>query len=421
MAIVVATAITGGLRPAILTSFVSGFALNYFFTPPLRSMTIASPENAFALVLFILVAIGVSSVVDIAARRAAQAEKASAEADALTVLSHSLLHAGDMRTLLAGACELFGMRGAAIVGEDGEVIVGFGAPIADLESADVSVKVDDESHLALVGRSLAAADQRLLKAYAAHASVLADRRRAMKASSERRVLEETDRTRTALLAAVSHDLRSPLAAVKAAVSSLRNEQIEWSPEDEESLLATVEEGADRLEDLVANLLDMSRLQMGVVNAHVDEVELEGTIRTALSSLAGRERVDTEVVDDAALVVADAGLLERVLANLVGNALTYASADSRVRVDASAAGARALVRVVDTGPGVPRGQRERLFEPFQRLGDVPRGEGIGLGLAVARGLTEAMGGTLTVEDTPGGGLTFVLDLPLPGARHDGRKA
>ncbi len=421
MAIVVATAITGGLRPAILTSFVSGFALNYFFTPPLHKLTVASGENAFALVLFVIVALAVSSVVDLAARRTAQAEKATAEADALTVLSHSLLHAGDMRTLLAGACELFGMRGAAIISRDGELIVGFGAPIPDLESADVSVKVDDESHLALVGRSLAAADQRLLKAYAAHAAVLAERRRAMKARSERRVLEETDRTRTALLAAVSHDLRSPLAAVKAAVSSLRNDQIEWSAEDEESLLATVEEGADRLEDLVANLLDMSRLQMGAVNAHVDEVEVEGTIRTALSSLAGRERVDIAVADDAALVVADAGLLERVLANLVGNALTYASADSRVRLDASAAGTRALVRVIDTGPGVPLDQRERLFEPFQRLGDVPRGEGIGLGLAVARGLTEAMGGTLTVEDTPGGGLTFVLDLPLPATALDGGAA
>lgn len=413
MALVVATAITGGSRPAILTSFLSGFVLNFFFTPPLHRVTVASGENALALALFVIVAVAVSSVVDLAARRTAQAEKARAEADALTVLSHSLLHAGDMRTLLASACELFGMRGAAIIGADGEIRIGFGTPIADLASADVSVKVDEETSLALVGRSLAAADQRLLKAYAAHASVLAERLRGMKEKSERRVLEEADRTRTALLAAVSHDLRSPLAAVKAAVSSLRNEQIEWSPEDEQALLATVEEGADRLDDLVANLLDMSRLQMGAVKAHVDEVELDGTIRAALASLAGRERVDVEIADEAALVAADAGLLERVVANLAGNALTYARADSRVRVDASAAGERALVRVIDTGPGVPLEQRERLFEPFQRLGDVPRGEGVGLGLAVARGLTEAMGGTLTVEDTPGGGLTFVLDLPLAG--------
>jgi two-component system sensor histidine kinase KdpD len=421
MALVVATAITGGLRPAIVTSFLSGFALNYFFTPPLRTFAIASGENAFALALFVAIAIAVSSVVDLAARRTAQAEKASAEADALTVLSHSLLHAGDFTTLLANACELFGMRGAAIVRSDGQVVEAFGVPIADRDAADVAVPIDDETSLVLVGRSLQAADQRLLRAYAAHASVLAERRIAARESSERRQLSETDRTRTALLAAVSHDLRTPLAAVKAAVSSLRSTQVEWSPEDEAALLETVEEGADRLDDLIANLLDMSRLQMGAVTAHVDVVELDATVGKALGSLPGRERVDVDIAATAALVLADAGLLERVLANVVGNALTYAPADTRVRVDAVAAGERAVVRVVDTGPGVPPAHRDRLFEPFQRLGDVPRGEGVGLGLAVARGLSEAMGGTLSAEDTPGGGLSFVLDLPLAGTEPDGGSA
>ncbi|MET0931421.1 MAG: ATP-binding protein [Aeromicrobium sp.] len=418
MALVVATAITGGLRPAIVTSFLSGFALNYFFTPPIRTFAIASAENAFALVLFVVVAIAVSSVVDLAARRTAQAEKASAEADALTVLSHSLLHAGDFATLLANACELFGMRGAAIIRADGEVTEAYGTPIVDPDAADVIVPVDDESSLVLVGRSLQAADQRLLKAYAAHASVLAERQIAARESSERRQLAETDRTRTALLAAVSHDLRTPLAAVKAAVSSLRNTGIAWSPEDEAALLETVEEGADRLDDLIANLLDMSRLQMGAVTAHVDVVELAGTVASSLTPLVGRERVDVDIAPGAALVVADAGLLERVLANVVGNALTYAPDDTRVRIDAVVVAERVVVRVVDTGPGVPQDQRDRLFEPFQRLGDVPRGEGVGLGLAVARGLTEAMDGTLSAEDTPGGGLSFVLELPRAGPGPEG---
>jgi len=416
MALVVATSITGGLRPAIVASFVSGFALNYFFTPPLRTFAIASSENAFALALFVVVAIAVSSVVDLAARRTAQAEKASAEADALSVLSHSLLHAGDFTTLLANACELFGMRGAAIIGADGETRVASGDRIETLSAADVVMPVDDETSLALVGRSLPAADQRLLKAYAAHASVLGERRRAAAESSQRRLLAETDRTRTALLAAVSHDLRSPLSAVKAAVSSLRSTEIEWSPEDEQALLETVEEGADRLDDLIANLLDMSRIQMGAVKAHVDEVEVEAAIVAASTSLVGRERVDISVADDAAVVAADAGLLERVLANVIGNALVHALSDTQIRVVATARDGRVVVRVVDTGPGVPVDQRGGLFEPFQRLGDVPRGEGVGLGLAVARGLTESMGGTLIAEDTPGGGLTMVLDLPSTGVQR-----
>jgi two-component system sensor histidine kinase KdpD len=413
MALVVGTAIVGGRWPAIACSFVSGFTLNFFFTPPLRTVTIASGENAFAVVLFIAVGVAVSSVVGLAARRSAQAEKASAEADALTVLSHSLLHAGDFGTLLAGACELFGMRGAAVVGADGQVRHAHGEAV-DTASADVVMPIDDDASLVLVGRALPAADQRLLKAYAAHASVLEERRRAARESSERRVLAETDRTRTALLAAVSHDLRSPLSAVKAAVSSLRNTDIQWSPEDEAALLETVEEGADRLDDLVANLLDMSRIQMGAVKAHVDVVELEAVVQVALAALPGRSRVDVSVERDAALVAADAGLLERVLANVVGNAVAYTPDGTRVAVEATAAssstGERVVVRVVDRGPGVPAAERGGLFEPFQRLGDVPRGEGVGLGLAVARGLTEAMGGTVTAEDTPGGGLTFVLDLP-----------
>jgi two-component system sensor histidine kinase KdpD len=414
MALVVATAIAGGRWPAVACSLISGFALNFFFTPPLRTFAIASGDNAVAVVLFVLVGVAVSSVVGLAARRTAQAEKAAAEADALAVLSHSLLHAGDFTTLLSSACELFGMRGAAVIASDGTVVEASGELVASADRADVVMPIDVHSTLALVGRSLPAADQRLLKAYAAHASVLGERRRAAQERSERLVLAETDRTRTALLAAVSHDLRTPLAAVKAAVSSLRNTEIAWSPEDEQALLETVEEGADRLDDLVANLLDMSRIQMGAVTAHVHEVEVEAVVAAAVSQLAGSDRVDIAVDDEAAVVAADAGLLERVLANLIGNALSYAPDHTRVRVDATASGDRVVLRVVDTGPGVPHDQQQRLFEAFQRLGDVPQGEGIGLGLAVARGLTGAMGGTLTAEDTPGGGLTFVLDLPARGA-------
>ncbi len=416
MALVVATALVGGRWPAFTASAVSGGALNFFFTPPTRTLTIASPENAFALLLFVVVALAVSSVVDLAARRTAQAERASGEADALTVLSHSLLHAGGDRTaLLASACELFGMRGAAILGPGDEVVLSHGAPIERLRSADVSVPIDDTTQLALVGHPLAASDQRLLKAYAVHAAVLGERRLAARERHERRVLEETDRTRTALLAAVSHDLRTPLAAVKAAVSSLRSTQVVWSDEDEAELLRTVEEGADRLDDLVENLLDMSRIQMGAVSAHVDQLDVAVVLEAAIASLPERDRVRIAVAPEATRVVADAGLLERVVANVVANALAYAPEPTPVNLDVSRAADRVVVRIADHGPGVPTDQRDRLFEPFQRLGDVPRGEGIGLGLAVARGLTEAMGGTVLVEDTPAGGLTFVVDLPAEQER------
>lgn len=411
MALVIATAIVGGLMPAIIAAVISGSLLNFFFTPPLRTLTIADPENAFAIAIFIVVGIAVASVVDLAARRTAQAEKARAEADALAVLSHSLIHAGDdFPELLASACELFGMRGAVILAGQ-SVLVSHGDAPTSLADADVKIAVDPERTLALKGRALPAADQRLLKAYAAHASVIGERHRAAAESAERRALAEGDRTRTALLAAVSHDLRSPLAAVKAAVSSLRNEGIDWSAEDEQALLETIEDSADRLDALVSNLLDMSRLSMGTIRPHLDQLDLSSVVHHSVSALPGGDRIVIRIDEDVPGVSGDAGLLDRVIANLVENALKHASTGATVRVDASAAGARVVLRVIDDGDGVRADDKERIFEPFQRLGDVPQGDGIGLGLAVARGLTEAMGGTLTAEDTPGGGLTCVLDLPI----------
>ncbi len=252
---------------------------------------------------------------------------------------------------------------------------------------------------------------RLMTAYAAHVRVLGERRAAAQESAERRALAEADRARAALLAAVSHDLRTPLASVKAAASSLRNDAIAWSPEDTEALLATIEEGADRLDALVANLLDMSRLEAGAVTSRSGPVELDALVRVVVATLEPDDarRVDVDL-DPALLAWADAGLLERVVDNLVTNAVRHAPAPAAVRVDASAVGSRVLLRVTDTGPGIGLADRERVFAPFQRLGDVPGGSGVGLGLAVARGLAEAMAGTLTLDDTPGGGTTFVVDLP-----------
>ncbi len=406
MALVVGVALVGGLASAVVASLVSGFALNFFFTPPVGTITIASPENVVALLLFVVVGIAVASVVDLAARRTAQAVRATAEAEALTVLSHGLLHAGDeLGAVLASATELFGLRGAAVVDADGRVLASTGE--GRFDRPDATVAVDDEVALVLVGPAVPPEGSRLLKAYAAHVKVIGDRRRAARESAERRALAETDRARTALLAAVSHDLRTPLAAVKAAASSLRNTEIGWTTEDEQALLETIEDGADRLDDLVANLLDMSRLQVDAVTARSEPVDLATTVEAALRGVVDRARV---VVDTAAAPTAraDSGLLERVLANLASNALVYS--DDVVRIDSCAAGDRVVVRVIDAGPGVPESQKSRLFEPFQRLGDVPRGEGVGLGLAVARGLVETMGGTLIAEDTPGGGTTFVIDLP-----------
>jgi two-component system sensor histidine kinase KdpD len=231
-------------------------------------------------------------------------------------------------------------------------------------------------------------------------------------------LAQADELRRLLLSALGHDLRTPLTAAKAAVSSLRAEDVGFSPEDTAELLATVEESIDQLSSLVANLLDSSRLAAGVVRPQLFEVYLEEVVQRALISLGKRntifgrgslDRVKVEVGGTVAM--ADAGLLERVLANLIDNALRYAP-DSMVRVNAGQVGGRVLINVVDEGPGVAKGAAEQMFEPFQRLGDTDNNTGLGLGLSVAKGFVEAMGGTIQAADTPGGGLTVLVDLEAP---------
>ena len=229
---------------------------------------------------------------------------------------------------------------------------------------------------------------------------------------------ERDRTamRTALLAAVSHDLRTPLAGIKAAVSSLRADDVELSAVDEAELLAAVEESADRLQSLIDNLLDMSRLDAGVVTAVRVPVALDEVVPRALAPLDA-DRVVVDVPEDLPLVRADAGLLERAVANVVENALRHSPVGMSVLVRGRVMRDRVVLRVVDSGPGVPDADKQRIFRAFQRLGDAParRGRslgrpGVGLGLAVARGFVEANGGRLDAEDTPGGGLTMVMSLP-----------
>ncbi|WP_436701452.1 DUF4118 domain-containing protein [Nocardioides sp. BYT-33-1] len=426
MAVVVATALIGGLVPAVIAALSSGLLLNLLFTPPLYELTIAEPGNALAIVLFVVVGIAVATVVDHAARRSAEARKARAEADALTVLAHSLLSSSDdLAGLLRSACEVFNATGGAILRRDARGALDAVASVASVgeaptcvEATDISTAIDDDTVLVLRGGNHSASERALLNAYAAYAKVMAERQSAGRAEVERLRLAEADRTRTALLAAVSHDLRSPLAAVKASVSSLRSEVVTFSEEDQAELLETIEDAADRLTALVTNLLDMSRIHTGAVDARLAEVSLGRAVTHALAPLVGNERITVDVPRDLT-VLADAGLLDRVVANIAENALKYTPLGADIRIDGTAiddssAGPRAILRISDNGPGVPDHHQDQLFAPFQRLGDVPHKDGVGLGLAVARGLTEAMGGTIATEDTPAGGLTFVLEFPRPPA-------
>ncbi|MFJ6351607.1 DUF4118 domain-containing protein [Streptomyces sp. NPDC092046] len=419
LALTVAAALLGGLFPALASAALGSLLLNWFFTPPLHRLTIADPKNIVAIAVFFGVGVSVASVVDLAARRTHQAARLRAESEVLSYLAGSVLRGEtSLEALLERVRETFSMESVALLERTGDLepwtcAATVGArPVARPEDADVDMPVGDHLALALTGRVLPAEDRRVLGAFAAQAAVVLDRQRLVDQAEEARKLAEGNKIRTSLLAAVSHDLRTPLAGIKASVSSLRSDDVEWSEEDQALLLEGIEEGADRLDHLVGNLLDMSRLQTGTVTPLIRSTDLDEVVPMALGGVPDGS-VELDIPETLPMVAVDRGLLERAVANIVENAVKYSSDGVPVAVGASVLGQRLELRVTDRGPGVPEEAKDGIFEPFQRFGDAPRGAGVGLGLAVARGFVEAMGGTLTAEDTPGGGLTMVLTLRTAG--------
>jgi len=424
---VLVVALLGGVAPAALSALLSGLLLNYFLVDPRYTFTIAEPDSAVTVVVLLLVAVAVAALVDGAAGRAREARRASQEAELLALFAGSVLRGADLDTLLERVREAYSQRAVSLLreGPQGPVLVGCVGddPCLDTDTADTAIEVgDDEFWLLMAGKQLAARDRRVLGAVAKQAAGLVRQRELTEEAGQAEAIAQADELRRSLLSAVSHDLRTPLAAAKAAVSSLRSDDVDFSEEDTAELLATIEESIDQLTALVGNLLDSSRLAAGVVRPELRRVYLEETVQRALLGISkgttgfGRQGVDRVKVEvdgsnDGAVVMADSGLLERVLANLIDNALRYAMG-SPVRVTAGRIGERVLIAVVDEGPGIPRGTEEQMFAPFQRLGDHDTSIGVGLGLSVARGFVDAMGGSLTANDTPGGGLTVEIDLAAP---------
>jgi two-component system sensor histidine kinase KdpD len=437
---VIVVALVGGFVPAVLLAVASSLLLNFYFVPPIHKFTIAEVNNALALGVFVVVALLVSSVVDIAARRTRQAARASAESALLATTAGDVL-AGQrpVEAVLDRVREAFGMDSVTLLERAGDTgapagpaaawtVVAHSGPeaVTSPDEADVEVPVAKALRLALRGRTLTAADHRVLNAFAAYAAVALEQQRLAAEAEAARPIAEADRMRTALLTAVSHDLRTPLASAKAAVTSLRSPDVTWDEADREELLATADESLDKLTRLVGNLLDMSRLQAGALAVFRRPTALDEVVAGALDDLGPASRdVIVDIPDSLPEVEADPGILERVIVNLTGNALRFSPPGKPALLAASALGDRVELRVVDRGPGIPADDHDRIFVPFQRLGDTDNTSGVGLGLALSRGLTEVMDGTLEPEETPGGGLTMIISLPAaaqdrPSATAPGRR-
>jgi len=407
-----AVALVGGALPALATVVGSFLLADYYFTEPLYGLKVNDAEVVISLLVYLLAAGLVAVLVDRLGRTRLQAARSQAEAEAMATLAGSLAEAEALPGLLAHLRTTFAMTNAALfrqVGDDWVVeATAGGEPPSGPREADVSREIGPDLMLTLSGRPLQAADEGVLSALAAQLATAVEARRLQAQAGRASELAAANDLRGALLQAVSHDLRTPLAGIKASVSSLRQTEITWSPQQRAEFERTIEEEADRLDALVENLLDMSRLQSGAVRIQLGPVGLDGVVLAAVAGLGGRAtRVEVEVAEDLPPVVADRALLERVVANLVDNALKLAPTDTTVRVEAGVVPDGVDLRIVDQGPGLAERDRERVFEPFQRTTD--HGTGVGLGLAIARGFLDAMGAEIVLEDTPGGGLTAVIRL------------
>jgi two-component system sensor histidine kinase KdpD len=415
---VVTVTVIGGFWPAVLAAVAACLLLNWYLTPPLHTFTIGEPRNLLALVLFVTVAVAVSSVVHLAARLAVQAAVSREETASLLDLARTVLGGADTPTAvldhLTGTLGGYAELQELTVGRWVRVAVS-GGPGTGTVAATTGTRIHPRSGLALLtSGQTSPATTAQLAGFGAQAAAALDRERLRVQASQAEALAEGNRIRTALLAAVSHDLRTPLASIKASVSSLRQTDVDWSPADQADLLATIEQNADRLDALIGNLLDLTRLHTGSLDPFLRPTAIEEVAPVALRGLdaPGDARGQLEIVvpEGVPLVRADPGLLERVLANTFSNALRHSPPDQPPVLRARPDGETVLLEVVDHGPGVPDDDlKQRIFEPFQRFDD--RNAGVGLGLAVAKGFAEAMGGSIVAVDTPGGGLTIRVALPV----------
>ncbi|MET0734384.1 MAG: DUF4118 domain-containing protein [Microbacterium sp.] len=420
--LVVLVALVGGIWPAVFAAVMSGLTLNYFFVPPFQTISIADPRNAWALSLYVVIAVLVSFIVDRAARAARAAQRSAAESELLATVAGSVLRGESaVPAMVSRTRESLSLSGVRLVAPDGTVLASDGEPVHDDRSTSLPVGRRPDgtprATLELHGGELDASERRLVDAIVAQLAAALEHTDLTVTAREAGVLAETDQVRSALLSAVSHDLRRPLAAAVAAVGGLRAAGGTLSPDDRAELVATADESLATLSTLVTDLLDVSRVQAGVLAVSLSAVDAAGAVLAALDELAlGPEAVDLALDAELPAVSADPVLLQRVLVNVLSNARRHSPPGVPVLVSTSRLGATAEIRIVDRGAGVPDERRGEMFSPFQRWGDIDNTTGLGLGLALSKGFTEGMGGTLTPEDTPGGGLTMVISLPVADDRR-----
>lgn len=417
---VITTTAIGGLWPGISAAVIAPLLVNWFLIAPFHTLRINNFENIVELAVFVSVATIVSAFVSVNSRRTAEAKRAWREASALSALAESTAVEP-----LEGILDLlretlnFDAVGLFPIGEQTTIFVSPNDLDNSLIISDTDVKVPINNEVVLVARGpvLSSDDHRILHAFTGQLSKALEQRRLRDLATEADTLAKADELRTAILRAVSHDLRSPLAGIKASVSSLRQTDIEWPAETQREFLASIESETDRLTSIVTNLLDLSRIEAGVLQPSLRDVSVEEIVPYVVQGFGNRSHLigieNTGSLED---VYVDPALLERVLANLIDNALTWSGHEQPIVVRSHQSGNYVQVHIIDHGPGIPKDQKQKVRQAFHRLGDKRQYGGLGLGLAIADRLIVSMNGNLELRDTPGGGLTAVILLPVSRRFH-----
>jgi len=408
---------TGGIRPGVFASVMASLLTNWYLTEPVHTLSIAKTDNVVALAVFIAVAIGVSMLVDRTARQSREARRARADATALARSTGSIIAANDpLPDLVDQVRTLFGLEGVSVLDlTDGVWVVNASSGATPpLDPSDgTSIPLDDVGNTQLVLRgAITGDDLGVLRAFGDQVALAIEARQLREDARTIESLEEANLLRTALLQAVSHDLRTPLASIKASVTGLMAPDVGFTPDERASLLGTIDTSVDRLDRVVGNLLDMGRLQAGATRPMVLPTALEEVVAAALTTLAVPDaRVVIDVSAELPMALTDPALIERAVANLVSNALAWSPPSEPVRIEAAEVAGMLVLRVIDRGPGIPPAERSLVFLPFHRLGDRSADAGAGLGLAIAKGFVEVTGSFLELDDTPGGGSTFTITMPI----------
>ncbi|MDE3082743.1 MAG: sensor histidine kinase KdpD [Acidobacteriota bacterium] len=416
LAAVIGLTVWGGPLIGVASSIAASFLENYYFIAPRHTFVIARADDLTALVAFLAFSIGASIVVSAFTRRSIEAERARAEAEILTKAAATVATThDDLQPILDSLRVIFDLSRVELVTKfDDAWVPELTSGAEDAGDLSAELTIDSAHILRVYGTALDAHDRAMLTVFLGRVAVGLRSQQFEREASAMRALAEADALRTSLLRAVSHDLRTPLATIEANVSTLLAQDITWSSSDQRAFLTVIEREVHRLTRLVTNLLDAGRLEAGVVTSRLVSVEIDDLVASALETIDTLGRtLKIEIPENLPSVVTDPDLYERVIANIIANACRFSPAEQPVTIRAGVDAKYMDLLVIDRGPGVDPAMVERIKAPFQRLGD--DASGAGLGLTVANGFIELLGGSIRMEDTPGGGLTVVVAIPVTAER------